>query len=85
VGFPASNALASMERPRPIAAVTGGAAVLNVVFVWWLMTEWGLLGAAYGLLAANLVWTAGRWIAFLVLRPRPDMTARPEATLGGAR
>ena len=67
VGFPASNALASMERPRPIAAVTGVAAAVNVVLVWYLMTQWGLLGAAYGILAANVVWTLGRWIVFLVL------------------
>lgn len=64
VGIPASNALASMERPRPIAGIAGVSAVLNVMLVWWLMTEWGLIGAAFAILAANVVGTAGRWIAF---------------------
>ncbi len=85
VGFPASNALASMERPRPVAAVTGAAAVLSVVFVWWFMREWGLLGAACGLLAANLVWTAGRWIAFFAFSPRSDAALPADDTLRGAR
>jgi O-antigen/teichoic acid export membrane protein len=67
LSIPASNALASMERPRPMAAVAGVSAVLNVVLVWWLMAKWGLLGAAYAILAANFIGTLGRWTAFLAL------------------
>ena len=67
LGIPASNALASMERPRPMAFVAGLSALLNVVLVWFLMTRWGLSGAALGVLAANLVGTLGRWILFLAL------------------
>jgi len=70
IGMPASNALASMERPREIFCVGAIGAALTVVLVWWLMTEWGLLGAAYGLLAGNTVGCAGLWGAFLALVPR---------------
>src|SRR5262249_32057287 len=54
VGMPASNALASMERPRAIVLVGTVAAALTVALVFWWMTQWGLLGAAYGFLAGNL-------------------------------
>ena len=61
------------------------AAALSVVFVWWFMREWGLLGAACGLLAANLVWTAGRWIAFFAFSPRSDAALPADDTLRGAQ
>jgi O-antigen/teichoic acid export membrane protein len=73
IGMPASNALASMERPREIFCVGAAGAALTVILVWWLMTEWGLLGAAYGLLAGNVVGSVGLWGAFLALVPQaPD-------------
>jgi O-antigen/teichoic acid export membrane protein len=55
VAMPASNALASMERPYAVAVVGAAGAAVTVVLVWWLMAEWGLLGAAYGLLSGNVV------------------------------
>jgi O-antigen/teichoic acid export membrane protein len=67
LALPAANGLAAMERPRPSAAVAIGSAVIHVVLVWWMMTEWGLLGAAYAVLAARIVGTLGRWIVFLML------------------
>jgi O-antigen/teichoic acid export membrane protein len=70
VGMPASNALASMERPRAIVGVGAVAAVLTVVLVWWLMTRWGLLGAAYGVWLGNMVGSVGLWAAFLAIVPR---------------
>ena len=70
-GMPASFGLATMGRPRAIVVVGIIAAVLSVVLIWLLMMEWGLLGAAYGLLAGNLVGAVGRWVAFFVLIP-PD-------------
>jgi O-antigen/teichoic acid export membrane protein len=70
VGMPASNALASMERPRAIVLVGTMSATLTVALVWWWMTQWGLLGAAYGFLAGNVVGALGRWAAFLALVPR---------------
>jgi hypothetical protein len=70
VGTPASNALASMERPRAIFGVGAAAAVLTVVLVWWWMAQWGLAGAACGLLAGSIVGSTGLWTSFLVLVPR---------------
>ena len=70
VGMPASNALASMERPRAIVVIGIMTVVITVPLVGWLMTEWGLLGAACGLLAGNVIGACGRWMAFLALVPR---------------
>jgi Na+-driven multidrug efflux pump len=69
VGVPASIALASADRARAVAAVMVATAVLNVVLVWALITQWGLLGAAYGVLASEIVGSAGRWAVFLALVP----------------
>ena len=70
IGMPASNALAAMERPRAIVAAGVVGAVLTVVLIWGLMAEWGLVGAAYGLLTANVFGSAGLWLAFLTLTPQ---------------
>ena len=70
MGMPASNALATMERPRAIVGVGIVGAVLTVVLIWGLMAQWGLVGAAYGLLAANVFGSAGLWLAFLTPLPR---------------
>jgi O-antigen/teichoic acid export membrane protein len=65
VGMPASNALASMERPRAIVVVGGLGAAITVVLIALLMFEWGLLGAACGFLVGSVVGAFGRWVAFL--------------------
>ncbi len=70
LGTPASIALATMARPRAIILVSTVEAVLTVALVWGLMTEWGLLGAAYGMLAGNMAGAVGRWIAFYVIVPK---------------
>jgi O-antigen/teichoic acid export membrane protein len=70
IGTPASNALASMERPRAIFGVGTVAAVLTVILVWWWMVAWGLPGAACGLFVGSIVGTAGLWGSFLILVPR---------------
>jgi O-antigen/teichoic acid export membrane protein len=70
-GWPASIALATMERPRAIVAVSTVGAAVAVIFVWVLMTQWGLTGAAYGLLVGNVTGAVGSWAAFsLLLRRR---------------
>jgi O-antigen/teichoic acid export membrane protein len=72
---PASFGLATMGRPRAIVVVTTIGAALSVFLIWLLLAKWGLLGAAYGLLAANVVATAGRWAAFFALiPPESDLT-----------
>lgn len=69
-GAPASNALASMERPQTIVLATSVGTVVTVVAVWMLSIKWGLLGAAYGVLIGNVAASVGRWIAFSTLVSR---------------
>ena len=76
VGLPASIALASMERPRPFVWAGSVGVVVTVVLVWYLMGEWGLVGAAYGFLAGNVAGSVGRWVAFLVLVRRFGQKSR---------
>ena len=70
LGTPASIALATMKRPRPIVVVTTVEAFLTTALVWTLLTEWGLLGAAYGLLVGNAAGALGRWVALYVSVPK---------------
>lgn len=70
LGGPASFALATMERPRAIVIVGMVGAGLSVGLVALSMTRWGLLGAAFGLLAGNIFGTIGRWIAFIAHIPQ---------------
>jgi O-antigen/teichoic acid export membrane protein len=67
IGVPASNALANMQQPRPIAALAGISVTLNVVLVCWFLIAWGLPGAAYAFLITNVVVLIGRWSIFLKL------------------
>jgi tRNA A-37 threonylcarbamoyl transferase component Bud32 len=88
VGFPASNALATMERARAIVWAGLIGVVVTGVLVWLLMVEWGLVGAAYGFLLGNVVATVGRWVAFLTLvsdcEPKRESLGTPtdSASLG---
>jgi len=69
LGAAASIALATMERPRVVIVVTTLEALVTTTLVWILMTQWGLLGAAYGMLAGTLTGVIGRWIAFYLRAP----------------
>ena len=69
VGAPASIALAAAQQARAVAAAMFVTAALNLVLVWALLPRWGLLGAAYGVLVAEIVGSLGRWMAFLALVP----------------
>jgi O-antigen/teichoic acid export membrane protein len=85
VGVPPTIALATMERPRAIVINTTVGVFITVGLVWLLMTQWGLLGAAYGLLASGAVGAVGRWLTFFLLVPRvsdpaPVMRALQEFT-----
>lgn len=66
VGVPASAALSSAERTRIVAAVMIAAAALNLSLVSILMTHFGLLGAAYGMLLAEVTASLAVWAAFLM-------------------
>lgn len=70
-GAPASNALASMERPRAIVLATSVGTVVSIAVIWTLSLKWGLLGAAYGMLAGNAAGSLSRWTAFLIVLDRP--------------
>jgi len=72
IGVPASIALSAVERARAVAAVMIATSVLNVLLVWWLMRDWGLLGAAYGVLIAEMFGSFARWAAFLTLVPKTE-------------
>jgi O-antigen/teichoic acid export membrane protein len=76
VGLPASFGLATMERPRPIVVVGVIGAIVSAVLVGLLLIERGLLGAAYGLLAGNVIGAVGRWVAFLMAVP-PECDVAP--------
>jgi O-antigen/teichoic acid export membrane protein len=65
VGMPASNALASLERPRGIFWNALVALFLTMALVFYLADKWGQLGAAYGFLAGNVANSLGRLMALL--------------------
>jgi len=77
VGMPANTALTCMGHPRLIFWSALWAAVVTGSLVWWLVVTWGLVGAAYGILAGNVVRSTARWIAFLSLVPRTGTRANP--------
>jgi O-antigen/teichoic acid export membrane protein len=65
IGTPASNALASMEKPFEIFQASCAAALANVFIGAVLIWYFGVLGAAFSVVIANLVGTCGRWAGFL--------------------
>lgn len=81
LGGPASFALATMERPRAIVIVGLIGAALSIGLVALLMMTWGLLGAAFGLLAGNIFGAVGRWIAFRAHIPQQQDKAVVSAML----
>jgi O-antigen/teichoic acid export membrane protein len=64
---PASIALATMQRPRPIVVATAVEAAVTLLLVWALMKHQGLLGAAFGILGGNVAGAIGRWMAFYMI------------------
>jgi len=77
VGMPANNALTSIEHPRVIFWTALWAAVVTGSLVWCLVATWSSVGAAYGILAGNVVRSTARWIALLSLVPRTGARANP--------
>ena len=69
VGTPASIALAAAERARSVAGVTALTAMLSLVLIAALLPNWGLLGVAYGVLAAEIIGSISRWTVFVLLVP----------------
>jgi O-antigen/teichoic acid export membrane protein len=84
IGMPASNALAALEHPRTIfwAGLIGAA--ITVVLVSTLVSAWGVIGAAYGFLAGNIVGSVGRCAAFLWVLSRRGSNAESIGEAAGA-
>jgi O-antigen/teichoic acid export membrane protein len=82
VGMPDSNALESIERPHEVFWAGLFAVVLTAALVWWFVPGWGLLGAAYGFLAGNVVGATGLWVAFLASVQRHLPEAHPKTHPG---
>lgn len=85
LGLPPSNALAAIETPRAIVITGLVGAAITVILISLFMPEWGLLGAAYGLLGGSVVGAVGRWLALImrvpkVYDPTPVMRALQEFT-----
>src|SRR4029079_2837343 len=80
LGGPATIALAAAERARAVALVTAASAVLSLGLIAGLLPHFGILGAAYGVVAAEIVGAVVRWTAFLLLvRDAPDVPTRQGA------
>jgi O-antigen/teichoic acid export membrane protein len=70
VGAPAAIALTTVERARAVATIAAGTAVLSVVLVCVLMSQFGLVGAAYALVISETAGCVGRWTALLLIVPK---------------
>jgi hypothetical protein len=70
LGLPPSNALAAIETPRAIVITGLVGAAFTVILISLFMPEWGLLGAAYGLLGGGVVGAVGRWVALFMRVPK---------------
>lgn len=82
-GIPASLALAAAEHARTYAAIKAAGAILTALLVSALLPKWGILGASYGVLVAEIVVSIGQWVAFLLLVRRTN-PASLQATVPGA-
>jgi Na+-driven multidrug efflux pump len=65
IGVPAHSGLLTIGRARVSFWIGFTEAVLTTLLVWSLVVEWGLAGAAYGLLIGTAVRATARWIVFL--------------------
>lgn len=74
LGLPPANALASIERPRPLVAAGLIGAVVTAALVTLLGWAWSLPGIAFGVFAGHLAGSLARWTA-LVAATRPDAGA----------
>ncbi len=62
---PATIALTADERGRAIAGLSFATFVIGSVAVVSLLPAYGLLGAAFGMLAVDVLGTLTRWALFL--------------------
>lgn len=74
IGMPVVTALSVMECARANFWIGLIGTVITAILVALLVFQWGLLGAAYGVLAGSLARLAARWSVFLTLARRADQT-----------
>ena len=67
-GGPAAIALQSAERGPAIAGIAITTCVFGSLTTWFLISIWGLTGAAWGLLVTETAGATGRWLLFLGVR-----------------
>ncbi|MCE9544629.1 MAG: lipopolysaccharide biosynthesis protein [Planctomycetia bacterium] len=79
LGIPATHSLIAIERPDVVFKIGLLALVISAVLIPVLVLRWGLVGAAYGTLAGNLIGSVGRWLCFGGLLPREERT--PESVV----
>jgi len=65
IGGPASIALMALERGRLMASLTAITSLFSVGLIWWLISGYGLQGAAFAMLIAEAIGSAVRWAALL--------------------
>jgi O-antigen/teichoic acid export membrane protein len=69
LGIAPSLALTATGNARMAASIMVASTTVNLMFVVALLPGWGLRGAAYGLLAGEIVSAIGRWAVFLKCVP----------------
>jgi O-antigen/teichoic acid export membrane protein len=77
LGVAPSLALTAMGNARMAASIMVASTIVNLTFVVASLPAWGLRGAAYGLLAGEIISAIGRWAVFL----KCIQTTRPVLTL----
>lgn len=66
-GGPAAIALQSAERGRAIASIAVITCIIGSLASWYLISNHGLAGAAWGLLVTEVIGAIGRWTLFVRL------------------
>jgi O-antigen/teichoic acid export membrane protein len=77
IGIPPYNALSITEHTSVNFWIGLVGTALTMVLVWALVVEWGVLGAAYGILAGNTGRSVVRWAVFWRIVPRSQLTGDP--------
>jgi O-antigen/teichoic acid export membrane protein len=75
LGGPASVALMAAERGKPIAITSAVVCIGGSALVLVLMSGWGLMAAAFGILATETAGSIARWLLLLRLLPRERHSA----------
>jgi O-antigen/teichoic acid export membrane protein len=81
LGIAPSLALSVAGHARMAAGVMIASAIINLVCVCSLLPTFGIEGAAYGVLASEIVTAAARWATFLKWVPAARPTIAADADL----